>query len=120
MLALSSTVKIYIATQYVDFRSGVDALSCICRNSFKMDPMDGSVFIFINHRRTSLKVLTYDGQGFWLATKRLSSGTFSGYPKLPARSLLGCIAEQVYVLLRGGDPAEVSGLPDWRKIKMLD
>ncbi len=120
MLSFSSTVKIYIATQYVDFRSGIDALSCICRNSFKMDPMDGSVFVFINHSGTSLKILSYDGQGFWLSTKRLSAGKFKHYPKLPAKSLLGCIAEQVYVLFRGGDPAEVSGLPEWRKINVLD
>ena len=117
MLALNSVVKIYIATSYVDFRAGIDSLAGLRRNSFKLDPMDGSVFIFVNRRRTSVKVLTYDGQGFWLATKRLSSGTFTHYPRTPLKSLLECVSEQAYVLFRGGDPGEVTGLPDWRPIK---
>jgi len=38
--------------------------------------MSGTVFVFRNRRRTAIKALVYDGQGFWLCHKRLSSGRF--------------------------------------------
>lgn len=116
MLHFSPVTKLYVATSPVDFRSGMDSLAGMCRRSFAKDPMDGSVFVFINRQKTSIKLLSYDGQGYWLACKRLSDGRFQHFPKLPPDSLVRVVAEQVYVLLRGGDPLEVSALREWRKI----
>jgi transposase len=117
MLALSAKVKFYVATRPIDFRSGIDMLASICRQRFQMDPMDGSVFLFVNRRRTMIKVLSYDGQGFWLATKRLSKGRFQHFPHSPTDATLRLVAEQVAVLCRGGDPLDVAALPEWRPLQ---
>ncbi len=58
--------------------------SSVGRN-LNADPFSGYLFIFRTRRGTAIRVLQYDGQGFWLATKRLSKGRFGGGPQ--ARSL---------------------------------
>jgi len=65
----------------VDFRKGIDGLSAVCRNQLLKDPLSGAVFVFRNKKRTTLRLLLYDGQGFWLCSKRLSQGRFGWWPK---------------------------------------
>lgn len=57
-------------------RKGFDGLSGIVRSEFKADPLDGSMFVFVNRRRNRLKILHWDGSGFWLYYKLLEAGTF--------------------------------------------
>ena len=57
-------------------RKGFDGLSGIVRERFAADPTDGSLFLFINRRRDRIKILHFDGTGFWLYYKLLESGTF--------------------------------------------
>jgi len=80
MIQLTPQSSILVATQPVDFRKGIDGLAAICRQVFKYDPFSGTVFVFRNRRRTAIKILMYDGQGFWLCQKRLSSGTLTWWP----------------------------------------
>jgi len=56
-------------------------LAAICRQKLEMDPFSGTLFLFRNRARNALKILVYDGQGFWLCTKRLSRGKFHWWPK---------------------------------------
>jgi hypothetical protein len=70
------------------------------------------VFVFLNKSGTSIKLLAYDGQGFWLAQKRLSSGHFRHWPAVDALE-----AHELMVLLRGGDPMAAKGAPPWRRVK---
>ena len=114
MLSFSSNSRIFVAGEALDFRNGIDGTIAICKRRLEMDPMDGANFIFISQNRKQARVLFYDGQGFWLCTKRLSSGRFPIWPRdEPFTQLL---AEQVYLLLRGGDYSQAIGLADWRKI----
>jgi len=76
MLSIPSTVPIFLYTEPTDMRKGFDGLSGIVRSAFKADPLDGSLFLFINRRRDRLKVLHWDGGGFWLYYRLLESGTF--------------------------------------------
>lgn len=82
--------------------------------------MSGVLFLFVSRSRKHLRVLTYDGQGFWLATKRLSSGRFPHWPS--AGEGIGSVfleqleACQAQVLIQGGDPLSVKALGAWRKI----
>ena len=69
MLQIVPQMKIYVACQPVDFRKGIDTLAGHCRNELKKDPVSGALFLFRNRGRTSLKILVYDGQGYWLCTK---------------------------------------------------
>lgn len=76
MLSIPSTVSIFLHTRPTDLRKGVDGLSGIVRGQFGGDPLDGSLFLFINRRRDRLKILHWDGTGFWIYYKLLEAGTF--------------------------------------------
>src|SRR4029453_9788573 len=55
---------------------GIDGLAAVCRRVLGDNPLSGAVYVFRNRAGTALKILCYDGQGFWLCTKRLSQGCF--------------------------------------------
>ena len=76
MLTLSSQIRIFAATQPVDFRKGFDGLVQIVRDRFGTDPFSGDFFCFFNRRRDRVKILAWDRNGFWLYYKRLERGTF--------------------------------------------
>ncbi|WIG94550.1 IS66 family insertion sequence element accessory protein TnpB [Myxococcus sp. SDU36] len=69
-----------MAIEPVDFRRGVDGLAQQCRAALAENPFSGTVFVFRNRQRTAVKLLVYDGQGFWLCHKRLSQGRFRWWP----------------------------------------
>lgn len=76
MLSIPPTVPIFLYTRPTDLRKGFDGLSGLVRKEFRADPLDGSLFLFINRRRDRLKILHFDGTGFWLYYKLLEAGTF--------------------------------------------
>jgi len=76
MLSIPPTVPIFLYTRPTDLRKGFDGLSGIVRSEFAADPLDGSLFLFINRRRDRLKILHFDGTGYWLYYKLLEAGTF--------------------------------------------
>ena len=114
MLAITPQMRILVAVEAVDFRKGIDSLAELCRAKLNADPFSGSVFVFRSRRATSIKILVYDGQGFWLATKRLSKGRFRWWPQSQdaAKPLR---VHQVQVLLAAGNP-EIDAVPVWRNI----
>jgi len=67
MLQLSPQTRILLATEPVDFRKGIDGLAAVCRRALMEQPLSGTVFVFRNRASTALKLLCYDGQGFWLS-----------------------------------------------------
>ena len=80
MLQITPQMKILVAVEPADFRKGIDGLVRLCKDVLRQDPFAGSVFVFRNRRGTAIKVLVYDGQGFWLCHKRLSEGRFRWWP----------------------------------------
>ncbi|NCP07944.1 IS66 family insertion sequence element accessory protein TnpB [bacterium] len=70
-------MRIMAAVEPVDFRKGIYGLCAVCRQRLQSDPFTGTVFVFINKSRTALRILAYDGQGYWLCHKRLSQGRFN-------------------------------------------
>ena len=76
MLSLPGSVRIFLATEPVDFRKAHDGLVAVVRDHIGNDPFDGSVFVFTNRRRDRIKLLLWDRNGFWLLYKRLERGTF--------------------------------------------
>jgi transposase len=80
------------------------------------DPFSGWMFVFRNRSATALKVLVYDGQGFWLCQKRLSSGRFRWWPSSPQASASTLAAHQLQVLLSAGNPEAVQAAPVWRAV----
>jgi transposase len=81
------------------------------------DPFGGTVFVFRNRRGTALKVLVYDGQGFWLCHKRLSEGRFRWWPSGSCQATAQRLAaHQLQVLFSAGNPAGACAVPDWRPV----
>ena len=80
MIQITPQMRVLVAVEPVDFRRGIDGLSQVCRAALSADPMDGTMFVFRSRSAKSLKLLVYDGQGFWLAQKRLSQGCFRHWP----------------------------------------
>jgi IS66 Orf2 like protein len=75
VLQITAQMRILVAVDAVDGRKGIDSLVQLCREKLAADPFSGCLFIFRSRSATTIRVLTYDGQGFWLAQKRLSNSS---------------------------------------------
>ena len=118
MIQITPQMRILVAVEPVDFRKGIDGIARICQETLRQDPFCGAVFVFRNRRATALKVLVYDGQGFWLCYKRLSSGRFRWWPtgSRQTEAVKTLAAHQLQVLLSAGNPAIAQGAPQWRPV----
>ncbi len=67
MLQLTPQSRIFLAIQPVDFRKGIDGLAAVCRQGLGEHPLAGAVYVFRNRAGTALKLVLYDGQGYWLS-----------------------------------------------------
>ena len=76
MLTLPSNVRVYLASQPVDLRRGHDGLVAIVRGTWRLNPFDGHLFVFLGKRLNRVKILAWDRNGFVLYYKRLSQGRF--------------------------------------------
>lgn len=93
MLNLSQR-RIFIARAPVDMRRGIDTLASLVASAFQHDPYLGDAFVFLGRDRKRVKILIWDHSGFWLAMKRLESGTFAP-PKLPVLDAEGRPVHQI-------------------------
>jgi transposase len=80
VIQITPHLRILVAVEAVDGRKGIDSLAQVCREKLASDPFSGCLFIFRNRSARAIRILAYDGQGFWLATKRLSKGRFRWWP----------------------------------------
>ncbi len=117
MIQITPQMRVLVATEAVDFRRGIDGLAEICRRELASDPFSGTVFVFRNRRCTGLRVLVYDGRGFWLCYLRLSRGRFRWWPPAGRGRVSTLQAHELAVLFSGGDP-RLSGAPSpWRPVE---
>ncbi len=116
MLQISPQVKIYIAVKPINFQNRMDGTAAICRNKYDKDPYDGSLFVFINRRKTMIRCYFFDGQGECLFEKRIAKGSFPSWIQSASQGLSSIEAHQLFLLLRGGDPNGIKTPSDWRKI----
>jgi len=114
MIQIAPHMRILVAVEPVDGRKGIDSLARLCREKLQTDPFSGCLFFFRSRNRTSIRILVYDGQGFWLAQKRLSEGRFVWWPSgnEPSEALQ---THQAQLLLAAGNP-DTEAAPVWRKI----
>lgn len=101
MLHLSASCKYYLYAGHADMRKGFDGLCGLVQNQMTLDALSGSVFIFMNRRRTQVKLLLWEGDGFSIYYKRLEKGTF----ELPAANhpsaAITLDARQLQLILQG-------------------
>jgi transposase len=117
VIAVTPQMRVLVAIEPTDFRRGIDGLARLVRAELGSDPFSGCVFVFRNRRASAVKLLAYDGRGYWLCQKRLSSGRFrfwpTGHGGKPARALE---AHELAVLVAGGDFEAVGAAPLWRPL----
>jgi transposase len=115
MIQLTPQSRIFLATEPVDFRKGIEGLAAVCRRRLGDNPLEGAVYVFRNRSGTSLKLLLYDGQGYWLCLKRLSTGRFSWWPNsTDVRVPLS--ARELIILIWNGYPDRAQMAQDWRRV----
>jgi transposase len=115
MLQLTPHSRIFLALEPVDCRKGIDGLAAVCRQALGDHPLDGALYVFRNRSGTTLKLLAYAGQGFWLCTQRLSQGRFHWWPTASAPSVR-LSARELTVLLGNGFPDRAQMAPAWRQV----
>ena len=81
MIAISAGIIVVVVHEPVNFSCGIDGMRGHCVSITQKDPIQSGYFLFVNKRKNQARVIWYDGQGFSLCSKRLSSGTFSNWPR---------------------------------------
>jgi transposase len=115
MIQITPQMRILLAVEPADFRRGIDGLAQVCRQVLEADPMSGAMFVFRNRRSTAVKILVYDGQGYWLCQKRLSRSKFRWWPD-GGREGRELAAHELQMLLWNGDPDRARAQEAWRRI----
>jgi transposase len=116
MIQLTPQSRVFIAIEPIDFRKGIDGIAQSCRQILDADPFSGAIFVFRNRARTSIKILSYDGTGFWLCLKRLSKGKLQWWPNSQA-ACERLSHKALSILIWNGDPANARLAEDWREIR---
>ena len=116
MIQITPHMRIVVAVEPVDFRKGIDGLCAVCRQKLDSDPFSGTLFVFVNKSRQAVRVLVYDGQGFWLCHKRLSRGRFAWNFHCAEGRVRALASRQLQMLLWTADALKISAAEDFRPI----
>ena len=116
MLQIVPHMRILVATEPLDLRKGIDGTASVCRQALGEDPLGGALFVFRNRSGTMVRVLVYDGQGFWLMTKRLSQGRFRFWSAPGGQPSVTLAAHELVTLLAAGDWTQANAAACWRPL----
>jgi transposase len=112
-----ANANVIVMHEPISFRNGIDGTAAVARIVLKVEPMEGAFFVFRNKLRHMLRILYFDGGGFWLCTKRLSRGRFSSWPTGDGTSPCSpMLVRELQILIWGGDPSSCHFPEVWRKI----
>jgi transposase len=118
MIQITAQMRVLVAIEAVDGRKGIDSLAQLCQEKLAEDPFSGCVFVFRSRSGTSIRLLSYDGQGYWLAQKRLSKGRFVWWPEASGTTK-PLEAYEAQLLMAAGDLSRVRAAPMWRRVGVL-
>jgi len=116
MIQITPQMRLLLAVEPADFRKGIDGLAQVCRKVLDEDPFSGCVFVFRNKKANAIKILMYDGQGFWLCQKRLSKGRFTWWPKSGLSCSKQLAVQELQLLIWNGDMRKSRTAPFWRPL----
>ena len=91
---------VYICCGYTDMRKSINGLSVLVKESFSLDPFAEGLFVFCNKRRDRIKILEWDGDGFWIYFKRLERGHFR-WPTKGDSSVMVLETQELSYLIEG-------------------
>lgn len=92
--------RVYLACGHTDMRKSINGLAATVEGHFKLDPFGDALFVFCNRSRDRLKILEWDGDGFWLYFKRLEKGHFR-WPQPGNEATMTLSGEELNILLGG-------------------
>ena len=115
MLTFGPTVKVYLARGTTDMRKGFDGLAGAVAEILEQDPSSGHLFVFCGRRRHLLKILYFDGSGYWILAKRLAKGTFAWPSADDDRPAIELRPDELSALLGGIDLDKTTWRPWWRR-----
>ena len=99
MLSLTNR-RVFLACGHTDMRKQINGLVAIVKGSFTLDPFDGALFVFCNRGRDRIKVIEWDGDGFWMHSKRLEKGHYK-WPAAGMDATMLLTGEELAYLLGG-------------------
>lgn len=119
MIGVSRAVRVWAYPQPADLRKGYNGLYGLVKEGLRRDPLSGDLFLFVNRRRTSCKVLLWDGTGLCIYQKRLEQGRFARLWREPRGAALKLTSNELGLFLEGCElvgrralsPAEVHRKP---------
>lgn len=91
---------IYLCCGFTDMRKSINGLMTLVKDSFSLDPFADALFVFCNKSRDRIKLLEWDGDGFWLYFKRLERGHFR-WPKEGDASTMVLDSKELNCLIDG-------------------
>ena len=89
---------VYLCCGHTDMRKSINGLMALVQSSFKLDPFGEGLFVFCNRSRDRVKILEWDGDGFWLYFKRLEKGRFR-WPGEGDSATMTLTGEELHLLL---------------------
>lgn len=111
MIQITPQHHIFIHVAPIDLRKGIDALVGCCQGKLAQNPFSGTIFVFRNTKGTAVRLLVYDGTGFWLMHKRFSRGALRYWPTSANTTIC---ATNLIVILNQGRPGSLSSA--WREL----
>jgi hypothetical protein len=111
VIQLAARMGALLAVQPGDSRKCNDGLAAVCRSVIEPDPFSGFIVLCRNRGKTTIKLITYDGQGFRLFQKRPSAGKLHSWPGHEEQAVRVLAVHELQLLIWNGDPssARVAG-----------
>jgi len=102
MLCLEGSLRILLCTEPTDMRKSFNGLAAMVKHRMDSDPLNGHYFVFVNRRKTQMKILYFDVSGYAIWCKRLEQGSFvvnhqAGVKQSISFAQLQCILEGIDV-----------------------
>jgi transposase len=114
MLSLPPSVRVFVATQPVDGRKGVDSLMVMVRDMFDLEPLSGHLFVFFSKRYDRVRIVYWDRNGFAMWSKRLEAGRFRPCYSADGKVSVASIeSAELGLILEGIDLAGARRRPRW-------
>jgi transposase len=116
MLNFSHQTRVFLFMEPVDMRKSFRGLCLLAESVLKEDPASGHWFAFINRRRDRLKLLGWDGQGFWIWYKRLELGVFEKPASRANQTQMEIDVTQLSLIINGIDLRSVKRKRRYRSL----
>jgi transposase len=120
MILMPRAVRVYVATQPVNLRKSFDGLANEIRHALGHDPLSGHVFVFLNRRKTQVKLIVWTRGGFTIIHKRLERGTFTFPSRVTAHAPSVAIdVHELAMLLEGIEIDHTKAKRRWEPAAVL-